>query len=76
MASEDNNEKGVKPLTAEEQSGLRRVYEAAGWEVSFHQEGQSPFPHGFMRVKKGEWQDDISYEKIRQYESALTVRRK
>lgn len=75
MASEkDNKKREIVPLTAQEQSGLRRVYEAAGWKVSFHQ-GEEPFPEGFMRVKKEDYEEDISYEKIRQFGDALVVRR-
>lgn len=66
MASEQTD-KPVLQLTKDERNDLRSVFEGAGYKVSFHR--------GYMRVRKQGYQEDISYAKIRQYESSV-VRRK
>jgi len=67
MTDEQDKKSKTVILTAEEQSNLRRVYEAAGWQVSFHQD--------FMQVEKEGWQTDIPYAKIRQFLGAVKVKR-
>lgn len=68
MASEKTDKKKrIVYLSAQERADLRKVYEGAGWVVSFHR--------GYMRVKKLGWEDIIPYEKIRRFQDAVRTKR-